>query len=101
MTRLCAADLERLLEGYFRAHAERFPFDTEALRVEHVLNWGGFGAHSFRVSDGHRALHVKLSADHQGMRRWLKVHDHLETEYHARPILEWLALPGTSLAGLI
>ena len=63
-----------------------------------MLNWGRIRAYSYRASDGRRDLHVKLSVDQDDMRRWLKLHDLLEREYHAPRILEWLEIAGTPYA---
>jgi thiamine kinase-like enzyme len=38
-----------------------------------VLNWGGFGTHSFRIGDGDRLFHVKLTTDQVDLRRWMNV----------------------------
>jgi Ser/Thr protein kinase RdoA (MazF antagonist) len=68
-----------------------------------VLNWGGFVSHSYRVGDGRRSVHVKLATttDQGGMRRWLAVHDRLEADYHAPPVLASVDLPGTPFGGLV
>jgi hypothetical protein len=93
-------ELEQRIVGYFRAQAGRYGLRAETLKAERVLNWGGFGAPSFRIGDGQRLLHVKLVSEPAELRRWLAVHEWLEREYHAPPVLGWVDLPGTSYAGL-
>jgi hypothetical protein len=57
--------------AYFRAGACRFGLEAGSLSARRVLNWGGYVSHSYRVGDGGRPVHARLSADHDGMRRWL------------------------------
>jgi hypothetical protein len=98
---MTSAELTERLVGYFRGCAGTFGLDAEALTAERVLNWGGFVAHSFRVGDGRRSLHVKLAAEQQDLRRWLAVHDLLEQHYRAPRVLAWVDIPGTPLVGLV
>jgi hypothetical protein len=91
--------LERRLESHFRSEAERFALDAEWLKTERVLNWGGFGTYSFRVSDSNRSLHVKLAAEQADLRRWMTVHERLEREYRAPRIIGWVDISGTAYAG--
>lgn len=95
-----ATEGERLVRDVLRARAGEFGLDGDRLRVERVLNWGGFVAESFRATDGARSVHLKLAADQAEMRRWLLVHDHLERHYRAPRILGWVDVPGTPLGGL-
>ena len=87
--------------SYLRGEAGPFGLDAGALSARRVLNWGGFGSHSYSVGDGRRSVHVKLVTDPAGMRRWLLHRDHLEGAYHAPPILAWVDLPGTPYGGLV
>jgi hypothetical protein len=84
-----------------RSRAESLGLDAGALRAERVLNWGGFGTHSFRVGDGDRLFHVKLTTDQVDLRRWMNVQDCLEREYRGPRILEWVDISGTPIGGLL
>jgi hypothetical protein len=94
-------DMTRRVVQHFRSRAGEFGLHPRTLTADRVLNWGGFVAHSFKIGDGGRFLHAKLSADQAGMRRWLAVHDRLEQDYRAPRILGWADLPGTSYGGLV
>jgi len=96
---IMSAELEKRVVSYFRAQAGRFDLDAATLKAERVLNWGGFVAHSFKVGDGKRSLHVKLASGQEGMRRWLAFHDRLEQQYRAPRVLAWVDIPDTSLGG--
>ena len=94
--------LRRQVEAALRPAAAAYGLDAERLRADYVLNWGGFVNHSFRVSDGARALHVKLSGvaeDQAALARWRSLRALLEERYHAPPMLGWLTLPDTPFAG--
>ncbi len=94
------AELEQRVVNYFRVQAGRFGLGDETIKAERVLNWGGFGAYSFNVSDEKRSIHVKLAAEQTEMRRWLAVHEWLEQEYRAPRVLAWVDVPETSYGGL-
>jgi hypothetical protein len=94
-------DQQELVLAYFRAEAGRFGLDAGSLTARRVLNWGGFVSHSYHVGDSRSSVHAKLATDHDGLRRWLAVHDVLEGAYHAPPVLAWLDLPGTPYGGLV
>ena len=83
-----------------QARAEAFGLVAGALEIHQILNWGGFVAESFRVTDGARSIHLKLAADQADMRRWWLVRDHLERHYRAPRVLGWVDVPGTALGGL-
>ena len=86
-------DLNEILLAYFRAEAGRFGLDAGSLTARRMLNWGAFVSHSYQVGDGRRSVHAKLATDHDGLRRWLAVHDVLEGVHHPPPVLAWLDLP--------
>lgn len=82
------------LHGWFGARAAAYGLREASLSVQYVLNWGGFVNHSFRVSDGHRGYHVKLSTDEEGqraLRRWRSLGSALEP-YRAPSIVDWVDL---------
>ena len=95
------SDLKQRVVDHFHVHAGRFGFRDERITAERVLNWGGFGTHSFNLSDGQRRLHLKLAVEQTEMRRWFAVHEWLEREYRAPRILDWVAIAGTSYGGLV
>src|SRR5688572_2065334 len=98
-----AALRERVLD-HLRAHARELGLSADRLQVEPIPNWGGFVNRSFHIQDGRRRLHLKLADDAEiltGLRRWKKVHKHLEQHYHAPPFLDWVAIPDSGFAGLL
>ncbi|HJT31180.1 MAG TPA: phosphotransferase [Pirellulales bacterium] len=100
--RLPIRELTPLVERALRAAAGEFGIQPDALVAEYVLNWGGFGTPSFSVQDGQRRLHVKLTDDPRQkseLRRWQSIHDLLEQEYHAPPMVGWLTIDGTAYEG--
>jgi hypothetical protein len=72
------------------------------VRVEYVLNWGGFGNAAYNAGDGRRWVHLKLTPDPEGqdaLRRWQRHRALLEERYHAPAMLGWLTVPGTAYQG--
>lgn len=103
-TRLPIRELTPLVVRALRAAADEFGLRTDALTAEYVLNWGGFGTASFSVHDGERRLHAKLTADAEQkseLRRWQGIHDLLEQNYHAPPMVGWVTIDGTAYEGPI
>jgi thiamine kinase-like enzyme len=98
---MTGVDLQYHVATYFRSQAERFHLDAGSLTARRVLNWGGFASHSYHVGDGERSVHLKLTTDQAGMRRWLAVHDRLERVYRAPKVLAWVDLSGTNYGGLV
>ncbi len=96
MTPLEAALVQKLNDGSLE-------LAPGLVRVSRVLNWGNFTIQSFHVTDGSRALHVKLTrtAEQDGIRRWMHVHQTLTANYHAPRVLAWLDLPGTDYGGIV
>src|SRR2546430_440023 len=96
------SDLQQSIEVWFNSNPP-INFRKGQVRVQRVLNWGGFVSSSFRVSDGDRTAHLKLGrlSEQTQMRRWLAVHERLELHYRAPRILDWVDVPGTGHAGLL
>ncbi len=95
--------LRRGVEAYCLAHAEALGLAAVGIHAGYVLSEGGFVNRSYRVSDGRRSVHVKLSDDPQrqaAFARWWRVHERLEARYHAPRVLAWVSIPGTGFAGL-
>ena len=90
----------RIVEA-LQPQADRFGLDGATLRADRILNWGGFVAHSFTVSDGKRSVHLKLATEQGDMRRWLAVHPILERDYRAPRVLAWFDVPDTPFGGLM
>lgn len=75
--------------------------DAARLRVDYVLNEGGFVNHSFRISDGRTRLHLKLATSEDAiaaLRRWSVLRELLE-RHRAPRIIDWIELDGA--AGLL
>jgi Ser/Thr protein kinase RdoA (MazF antagonist) len=78
--------------------------DAQRLEASPLLNFGGFVNRSFRVSDGHAAFFVKLSADEEskrGLQAWHRLHERLERDFRAPVMHDLMAVPGTPFAGAI
>lgn len=89
------------VRDYFGAHGRDHGLDPDAIRVRYVLSPGGFVNHSFRVSDGRRALHLKLAVTASAraeLARWHALGDALE-RHHAPPVLARVEIGGA--AGLV
>jgi thiamine kinase-like enzyme len=95
-------DLQQRVETWFNSNPPT-NFRKGQVRVQRVLNWGGFVTSSFRLTDGERTVHLKLGKlpEQSQMRRWFAVHDRLEERYRAPRILDWVDVPGTDHAGLL
>ena len=96
-----AAELQGRVRDFFQANAGPYDLDEATLRVDYVLNWGGFVNASYRIRDSRRAYHLKLarSAENRAaLRRWRSLAP-LLIPYHAPPILDWIDLG--SAAGLL
>ena len=94
-----AAELRAWLLG-----APELGLDPGRLRVEYVLNWGGFVNASFHVADGARALHAKLATEPEaraGLRRWLAVAPRLAARYHAPRVVAAIALERSGAEGML
>lgn len=112
MLRLVTADPSRidvdalaaLVVGALRDRAEELDLSPAGLSARYVLNWGGFVNQSFRIDDGRRELHLKLTANpgtHAGLARWYRVHADLTAKYHAPPVIGWVTIPATGHQGLL
>jgi len=95
-------DLQRNVQAWFNSNPP-INFRKGHVRVQRVLNWGGFVTSSFQVTDGERTAHLKLerSAEQVQMQRWLAVQQRLEQHYRAPRILDWIDIRGTDHAGLL
>jgi len=96
--------LESLTTAHLAARAAELGLDAGRLRVRYVLNWGGFVNRSFRVTDGHTVLHLKLAADPEiraGLRRFWALRPLLAERYHAPAPVAWIEVPGTEYAGVL
>jgi aminoglycoside phosphotransferase (APT) family kinase protein len=94
------AALRARVASEMRARADQLGLAAGSIEVEFVLNWGGFVNQSFRIDDGKRRLHLKLSDDRAsvvGLERWYRIHTELTERYHAPPALGWIAVAGTIL----
>src|SRR5579884_2981821 len=88
------ADLKSCLLDEIGQRAKHLALQKNALRLDYVLNAGGFVNASFTLTDGIRRYHVKVAKDPEcadKLRRWLAVHFILESRYHAPKIVESFA----------
>lgn len=80
------------LRAWFGVRAGTYGLHPASLKVDYVLNWGGFVNHSFRVSDEGTGYHVKLSTDaddQQKLRRWFSLGRTLE-RFRAPSVVDWV-----------
>ncbi len=98
------ATLERLIVAQFTARAGDWGLSAASLTVRHVLNWGGFVNLSFRIEDGSRRFHLKITADpdaQDALASWYRVHADLTARYHAPPVIDWVSIGDTGHRGLL
>jgi fructosamine-3-kinase len=96
------ASLIEPIRSGLAAQARELDLDAATITIEPVLNWGGFINRSFRVSDGHRTLFLKLTSDPEircGLETWRDLALLLEARYHAPHLVGWLDLPLTTFSG--
>jgi fructosamine-3-kinase len=96
------ARLAEPIRNALLALARELELDARNLTTEPILNWGGFVNRSFRVSDGHRVLFLKLSSDpaiKRGLETWRDLATLLELRYHAPHMTGWLEVQGTGFSG--
>lgn len=95
------ATLEPLVAAELATRADKLGLSAASLRVEYVLNWGGFVNQSFRIDDGRRRLHLKLSDTQAALATWYRIHADLTAKYHAPPVLDWGTIGGSDHQGLL
>jgi aminoglycoside phosphotransferase (APT) family kinase protein len=99
------SDLTTLAEqirGALAARAGELGLDATRASVEPILNWGGFVNRSFRLSDGHRSLFLKLTSDagaRRGLETWRAIATLLESRYRAPRMVGWLDLRPSAFGG--
>ena len=73
-------DLRKKVEDWLNSESSPAALQRGQVRVERVLNWGGFVTSSFRATDGNRTVHLKLgrAPEQEPMRRWMAVHERLD-----------------------
>ena len=100
-------DLTRFQSAVHDHLASRAPelgLDADGLRVEYVLNWGGFVNRSFQVTDGRTRLHLKLAREpdiRDALRRFWGFREMMRDRYHAPDTLAWVDVPGTEYSGVL
>jgi fructosamine-3-kinase len=89
---------------YFQEGAPEYGLNAATLEVRYVLNWGGFVNHSFTITDGQTAYHLKLAEEkssQESLRRWAEVHKFLEERYHAPRLVNVIELNKGRYVGLL
>jgi hypothetical protein len=97
-------ELRHLILRQCRERADAFGLDRNSLDAKYVLNWGGFVAASYTLSDGVKTLHLKLvrtDEERATLRRWEAVKVRLEGDYHAPRMIGWLDVDGSDYSGPI
>lgn len=93
-----------LVHEHLAARAAELGLDAQRLRVEYVLNWGGFVNRSFQVTDGRTRLHLKLACEPEirdALRRFWGFREMMADRYHAPWTVAWVDVPGTEYAGVL
>ena len=96
-------DLRQEIEDWLNSEHGPAALQKGHVRVERVLNWGGFVTSSFRANDGSRTVHLKLgrAPEQAQMRRCMAVRKRLQENYRAPRILAWVDMPNTDYGGLL
>lgn len=79
---------------HFREHASSYALDAASLRIDYVLNWGGFVNASFVVRDAVHRYHLKLATTPDGLAaltQWRELAP-LLAPYHAPRVVDWVDL---------
>jgi len=95
---------QTIVREHLASRAAELGLDGARLRVEYVLNWGGFVNRSFQVTDGRARLHLKLARDPEirdALRRFWGLRERMADRYHAPAALAWVEVPGTEYVGLL
>ena len=95
---------QTLVHDHLASRAAELGLDAARLRVEYVLNWGGFVNRSFQVADGRTRLHLKLACEPQirdALRRFWALRGTMADRYHAPEAVAWVGVPGTEYAGVL
>jgi aminoglycoside phosphotransferase (APT) family kinase protein len=95
------AALQAAVRAEFARRGEALGLDPDRLRVEYVLNWGGFVNQSFRIGDGEPRFHLKLSRDPDDLATWYRIHRELTASYRAPPVLDWVTIAATGHQGML
>lgn len=98
------ARFQSITQTHLAERAPELGLDAVRLRVEYVLNWGGFVNRSFRVTDGRTTLHLKLAHEQPylgGVRRFWELRPRMADRYHAPEPIAWIDVPGTDYAGVL
>lgn len=96
--------LQTLVHELLASRAAELGLHAARLRVEYVLNWGGFVNRSFQVTDGRAGLHLKLAHDPEilgALRRFWEIREMVADRYHAPVALAWIDVPETGYAGVL
>jgi streptomycin 6-kinase len=96
--------LRTLVHEHLASRAAELGLDAARLRVEYVLNWGGFVNRSFQVTDGRARLHLKLAHDPEilgALRRFWGIRAMMSERYHAPGAVARVDVPGTDYAGVL
>lgn len=89
---------------HLAASAASLGLDAARLRVEYILNWGGFVNRSFRVWDGRVRMHLKLANEPEirdALGRFWELRGMMADRYHAPEAVAWIDVPGTGYAGVL
>ena len=95
---------QSLVHHHLAARAAELGLDGARLRVEYVLNWGGFVNRSFHVTDGRTRLHLKLAHEpdiRDALRRFWTHREMMADRYHAPVAVAWVDVAGTEFAGVL
>lgn len=92
----------RVLETMCR-QAGQFGLQADHVEAHYIVNPGGFDHANFTITDGARAVHLKLADDEDdqaSLAHWQELNDVLVERYHAPRVLAWVKIPRTGFAGL-
>ncbi|HYR12484.1 MAG TPA: phosphotransferase [Longimicrobium sp.] len=98
------ARFQAIVHAHLVSRAAELGLDAARLRVEYVLNWGGFVNRSFQVTDGRARLHLKLANEpkiRDALRRFWTIREMMSDRYHAPRALAWVEVPGTDYVGIL
>jgi len=101
---LDADRLSAIVTRHVRQRSAALGLESSHLRVNYVLNPGGFVNASFQIGDGRRTYHLKLAdAPHRvaRLRRWYALREPLQASYRAPHVVDWIDLPEAGCHGML
>lgn len=88
--------------NFFKVQNTTFDLDLNKIKVEPIINWGGFTNSSFTISDDKNRYHLKLAqSPSPELSLFFKVSKILHIRYHSPMALAWIEIPDIAQCGIL